>query len=167
VSPGEPQTNSPEDDAGELRARAEQGDADAQYCMAMKYHHGLGLPNDDVQAVLWYCRAAENEHPDALFALGCMYVLGRGVPEDYVEAYTWISLGAVRACGPDKKLYTQVRKALAECMTRRQLTEARTLARLWAEAFEKRTTGRSTSSPLEPLIVSHQVRSSAMPPHWR
>ena len=178
VSSGASPTNRPADDAGELRARADrgeadaqyelgircsngrgaaqderqatawfrkaaaQGHADAQYCLAMNYHHGLGLPADDVQAVLWYCRAAENEHAEALFALGCMYALGRGVPEDFVEAYTWVSLGVVRACGPDKKLYTGVRTALTQCMTRRQITEARTLARLWAEAFEKRTTER-------------------------
>jgi hypothetical protein len=123
-----------------FRRAAAQGHADAQFCLGVKYQNGLGLPKDDVQAVSWYCRAAEHEHPDALFGLGCMYVLGRGVPEDYVEAYTWITLGVVRAYGPEKRLYTQIRTALAGCMTRRQLTEARKLARLWAEAFERRAT---------------------------
>ena len=179
MSSGASQTNRPADDAGDLRARADRGEADAQYklgvmysdgrgvgqdeaqatawyrkaaaqghsdaqfCLGVKYQNGLGLPKDDVQAVLWYCRAAEDAHPDALFALGWLYVFGRGVPEDHVEAYTWITLGVVRASGPEKRLYTQIRTALARCMTRRQLTEARKLARLWAEAFERRTTARS------------------------
>ena len=177
MSSGASQTNRPADDAGDLRARADRGEADAQYklgvmysdgrgvaqdeaqatawyrkaaaqghsdaqfCLGVKYQNGLGLPKDDVQAVLWYCRAAENEHADALFGLGCMYALGRGVPEYYVEAYAWITLGVERACGPDKKRYAGVRTALAQCMTRRQLTEARKLARLWAEAFERRAAG--------------------------
>ena len=120
------------------RKAAAQGDADAQFCLGAKYAFAIGFPKDDVQAVAWYGRAAENEHPDALHALGLMYAFGHGVPQDFVEAYTWITLGVERACGPEKRLRAQIRTLVAQCMTRRQLNEARKLARLWAEAFERR-----------------------------
>jgi hypothetical protein len=97
--------------------------------------------------VAWYGRAAEGEDPEALYALGLMYAFGRGVPQDFVDAYTWITLGVARACGPEKRLRAQIRTLLARCMTRRQLNEARTLARLWAEAFERRNASRSSGRP--------------------
>ena len=39
------------DPLGELRARAEQGDATAQAALGTQYHEGLGTPKDDAEAV--------------------------------------------------------------------------------------------------------------------
>ena len=44
------QAQTPEIDA--LRARAEQGDAEAQYNLGLMYAYGEGVPQDDVQASL-------------------------------------------------------------------------------------------------------------------
>ena len=41
-----------------LRASAEQGDATAQLVLAMGYEHGNGVPQDDVQAHMWFNLAA-------------------------------------------------------------------------------------------------------------
>jgi len=46
------QAQTPEIDA--LRARAEQGDADAQFALGVAYADGLGVPQDDVQAHMWF-----------------------------------------------------------------------------------------------------------------
>ena len=50
------QAQTPEIDA--LRARAEQGDAAAQNSLGVMYDQGRGVPQDDVEAVRWYRRAA-------------------------------------------------------------------------------------------------------------
>ena len=133
------QQNTEPDEVAELRARAEQGDAGAQFEIGMMYSDGRGVPQDDVQAMVWYCRAAEHRYVDALFALGAMYLFGQGVPQDYVEAHAWMSLAAVWATGSDKKRYEKNRTALAELMTPAEVAEARTLARAWTEVFEQRT----------------------------
>ena len=45
------QAQTPEIDA--LRARAEQGDADAQHNLGVMYATGRGVPQDDAEAVRW------------------------------------------------------------------------------------------------------------------
>ena len=87
------QAQTPEIDA--LRARAEQGDADAQFVLGFMYATGRGVPQDDVQAVRWYRRAAEQGDADAQFVLGFAYSDGeRGVPQDDAEAVRWYRLAA-------------------------------------------------------------------------
>ena len=51
------QAQTPELD--ELRARAEQGHAEAQYNVGFRYSTGEGVPQDDAEAVRWYRLAAE------------------------------------------------------------------------------------------------------------
>jgi hypothetical protein len=41
------------------RKAADQGNADAQFCLAVMYNEGRGVPHDPGQAVSWYRRAAE------------------------------------------------------------------------------------------------------------
>ena len=43
----------------DLRASAEAGDAEAQFILGGMYVTGVGVPQDDVEAVAWYRRAAE------------------------------------------------------------------------------------------------------------
>ena len=54
------QAQTPEIDA--LRARAEQGDAPAQFALGVMYAEGRGVPQDDAEAVRWYGLAAEQGH---------------------------------------------------------------------------------------------------------
>ena len=51
------QAQTPEIDA--LRARAEQGDAAAQYNLGIMYGNGTGVPQDDAEALRWYRLAAD------------------------------------------------------------------------------------------------------------
>ena len=48
-----------------LRALAEQGDAIAQNDLGVVYAAGLGVPQDDVEAVRWFRLAAEQGNVDA------------------------------------------------------------------------------------------------------
>ena len=59
------------------------------------YDKGTGVPKDEVEAVKWYRKAADQGHAAAQFNLGGMYAEGRGVPKDDVEAYAWFNISAV------------------------------------------------------------------------
>lgn len=52
-----------------LRQSAEQGDANAQYRLAIMYYKGLGVAQDPGQALEWCGKAASQGHPDARFLL--------------------------------------------------------------------------------------------------
>jgi len=76
----------------EFKPLAEQGDANAQYALAVMYDNGRGMPPDDSQAVKWYRLAAEQGTIAAQFNLGVMYAMGEGVPQDDREAVKWYRL---------------------------------------------------------------------------
>ncbi len=73
---------------------AEQGNADAQVTLGIMYQFGLGVPQDDAEAVRWYRLAAEQGDAGAQAKLGLMYGSGRGVPQDDAEAVRWYRLAA-------------------------------------------------------------------------
>ena len=62
------------------RHAAEQGDADAQLDLGVRYATGEGVPQDDAEAVRWFRLAAEQGDARAQFNLGVRYDTGRGVP---------------------------------------------------------------------------------------
>ena len=70
----------------ELRALAEQGDAGAQFTLGLRCQFGLGVPEDNAEAVRWYRLAANQGLSWAQHSLGVMYDNGRGVPQDDTEA---------------------------------------------------------------------------------
>lgn len=64
------------------RMVAEDGDADAQYCLGVYYENGQGVPRDDVWAMRWYRRAAYNGVANAWDRLGIPYVGVEDIPSD-------------------------------------------------------------------------------------
>ena len=76
------------------RPLAEQGDAFAQAAIGTIYRDGLGVPQDDAEAVKWFRMAAEQGQPDAQNRLGDMYYHGLIVTQDYGEAAKWHRMAA-------------------------------------------------------------------------
>ena len=114
------------------RSLAEQGQSTAQYNLGFMYDKGLGVPQDDAQAVTWYRKAAEQGYPTAQYDLGIMYGKGRGVPQDYVEAHKWANLAAASATDAETRdKATHNRDLIASKMTPAQIAEAQKLARDW------------------------------------
>jgi TPR repeat protein len=72
-----------------LRA-AEQGKADAEYCLGVLYDNGNGVTQDNAQAAAWLRKAAEKGNALAQWALGLAYETGEGVPKDEAQAAFWI-----------------------------------------------------------------------------
>ena len=78
-----------EESIEELRKKAEQGDAEAQYNLGGACKCGSGVPKDKVQSVNWYRKAAEQGHAEAQWFLGMSYKFGSGVVKNEVEALRW------------------------------------------------------------------------------
>ena len=55
----------------------------------MMYHYGRGVPQDDLEAVKWFRKAAEQGYAKAQKNLGWMYEQGKGIPRDKSEAIKW------------------------------------------------------------------------------
>ena len=71
------------------KAKAEQGDAKAQFNLGYLYYNGEGVTKDFVQAVSWWRKAADQGNAPAQFNLGNSYANGEGVTKDQVEAVSW------------------------------------------------------------------------------
>ncbi len=79
-----------------FQPKANQGDADAQFNLALLYKLGAGIPKDLKQAVYWYTKAAEQGHVNAQYSLGSLYLDGDGqeVPKDFKQAVYWYTKAA-------------------------------------------------------------------------
>ena len=76
------------------RAKADQGDADAQFGLGLKCVIGEGTPADFPQAAHWLLKAAEQNHRQAQFHLGMMLAKGQGLPRDDAAALVWLRKAA-------------------------------------------------------------------------
>ena len=75
-----------------LLKEAENGDPDAQYEVAVLYdpEDCPGSPSDEIEAVKWYRKAAENNHYFACCSLGRLYEYGDyGLEKDWEMAAMW------------------------------------------------------------------------------
>ena len=81
----------------EDRQAAEQGDADAQFRLGIRYStfgDADSVAKDEAEATRWYRLAAEQGHAPAQTILGLRYDYGQGVPKDEAEATRWYRLAA-------------------------------------------------------------------------
>ena len=77
-----------------FRLAADQGHADAQFELGVMYYAGVGVPQDEAEAVRWYRFAADQGNASAQHTLGFAYLHGRGVPQNDTEAIRWYRLAA-------------------------------------------------------------------------
>ena len=118
----------------DLRKLADQGDADAQWQMGVRYHNAEDVPHDDAQAMKWFLRAAEQGNIAAQSALGAYYWAGRGVPEDLSQAYFW---SAIALANGDENSKVRL-EGLASQMTHAQVSAARQQAEVWIRTHTQR-----------------------------
>jgi TPR repeat protein len=79
--------------------KANNGDANAQFCLGLMYEEGEGIPQDYNEAIKWYIKAAEQGNANAQFYLGGMYAGGKGVRKDNKETFKWWTKAAELANG--------------------------------------------------------------------
>lgn len=59
------------------------------FLIAERYYYGRGARQSYEEALNWYRRAAEYDHPDAIYSVGWMHAAGEGVDRDFAEAARW------------------------------------------------------------------------------
>ena len=123
--------------AGEFFRRAERGDRIAQAYLGFMYANGRGVPQNDVEAVMWLRRSSAQGYPTGQFMLGLMVDKGRGTPQDFVEAEMWLNLAASAATPAQRDYWTRVRNAVSSKLTRAERAEAQTRALAWAPIAER------------------------------
>jgi len=85
----------------DMRSKAEKGDAQSQKDVGEVFQFGkLGVAKDEVEAVKWYHKAAEQNTAWAQFWLGFCYANGQGVAKDEVEAVKWYRKAAEHNFAP-------------------------------------------------------------------
>ena len=73
-----------------IKPLAIDGNAQAQFNLALLYHSGEGISQDEVAAVAWYHKAAENGSVGAQEFLAAGYAEGWfGLPRDMKKAKYW------------------------------------------------------------------------------
>jgi TPR repeat protein len=72
-----------------LRLAAEDGVAQAQFSLGLRYENGTGVAKDPVQAIHWVRKAAEQGYDEAQYVLGCWNNGEDGFAKDPVEAAKW------------------------------------------------------------------------------
>ena len=95
------------------------------------YGGGKGIPEDQVEAVKWYRKAAEKGLADAQDTLGLKYATGSGVPLDFVQAYAWLNIAAAQG----KKGSEEAKRLVDESMTREERTRAQEFSREYWETY--------------------------------
>jgi uncharacterized protein len=71
------------------RRAAEQGDLDAQLCLAACLWDGRGVEKDPVEAVRWYRKVAELGNVEVQLKMADCFNAGTGVERDRAEAARW------------------------------------------------------------------------------
>ena|SRR5947207_9050579 len=100
------QTKADQKPIGEVKAKAEAGDAESEVELGLRYDKGEGVAKDQVEAAKWFRKAAEQNLAAAQLNLGLSYVKGEGVAEDLVEVYKWVLLAARQGDEGAKKIVT-------------------------------------------------------------
>ncbi|MFZ3041689.1 MAG: tetratricopeptide repeat protein [Thiobacillus sp.] len=77
-------------------ARAEQGDAEAQLQLGMRFAEGDGVIQNDKESAKWLALAAKQGLAEAEYQYGLALLRGRGVVQDYKTAFSWIEKPAQR-----------------------------------------------------------------------
>ena len=68
---------------------AAAGDADAQYKLAILYLTGIGVPQNDTKALIWFEKAANQNHAAAQYQLGKIHDRSNRVPCAAAQAIQW------------------------------------------------------------------------------
>ncbi len=110
---------------------AEQGHADAQFRLGWMYAKGQGgLPQDHVEAVKWYRKAAEQGYATAQYWLGGMYFEGEGVPKNFIESYAWFLLAKANGAEEASQMISLLEKHLTAEQVEKGQARAEELQRL-------------------------------------
>ena len=88
----------------EMRAKAEDGDAEAMWWLGVWYEYGeCGLTKNNAQARAWYERSAAARYPNGMAAFGECLLLGDGGPKN--TSLGWVYITDAAHLGSDVGAY--------------------------------------------------------------
>jgi uncharacterized protein len=111
-------------DFQETKQLAEGGNSIAQQNLGQIYRFGKGVPQDNIHALGWYTKSADQGNAKAQCDLGFMYYEGEGVPQDDKEAFAWWSVAKANG----EELAEKNLGIVTKEMTKEQIAEAQSLA---------------------------------------
>src|ERR1017187_5169762 len=83
------QSASDQKEFADTQEKAGKGDAQAQLILGYYYAVGFGVVKNQVESVIWYRKAAEQNLSGAQFNLGGCYKRGEGVATNFIMAVDW------------------------------------------------------------------------------
>jgi len=93
---------------------------------------GMGIKQDNSEAIKWFRKGAELGNADCIWGLGHCYLDGRGAPQDSVQAYALYSASLDGFMNPEQKqAYSQRCVELGKELTEEQLKKAEPLIAEW------------------------------------
>ena len=66
------------------------------YDLGVHFAAGRGVPKDDVKAVQWFQKAADQDLPQAEASLGAAYLTGQGIAKESPRGRHQLSIGTVK-----------------------------------------------------------------------
>lgn len=103
---------------------------DSQFQLGQIYENGMGVPQDYIEGIRWYQKAAEHGHQNAQIALGQMHEHGSGTATDFVQAHMWFNLAASQGYQIGTKA-AEARDRIAKKMNTFQVSIAQAKAKEW------------------------------------
>jgi TPR repeat protein len=97
--------------------------------LGLRYATGDGVRLSEIDAVLWFTKAAEQGYVPAESKLGSLFYGGRGVPQDLNRAYFWMVVAQLSGDVASNTLGPSVRARL----TRPQATSIELEALRWMQ----------------------------------
>ncbi len=76
------------------QAFAQSGDVDAELIVGIQTYLGLGTQPDAEKAMVWFGRAAKQQHPQAQYLMSLGYEYGVGLPKSTDKALEWATEAA-------------------------------------------------------------------------
>ncbi len=140
----------------ECQPLADEGNAEAQFCVGRLYANGFGVPMDDVLALKWYGLAAASGHAEAQFCLAVMHANGWGVPMNDVAAVNYYRLAAEQG-------FVQAQKSLAFLYDHGTgVEQSRVMAYMWYDVAAKRgdTTAELKAKELAEKLSQDELLSA-------
>jgi TPR repeat protein len=118
--------------ADRYQRAAERGDPTAQMYMGAILSAGIGRPQSDRDAFLWFSRAADAGNSQAQLILSGLYAIGRGVQKSNIDAYKWAHIAASgRNSAEDRNGAQQLMAQLARRMSDSEVANAKSQADRW------------------------------------
>jgi TPR repeat protein len=147
--------------ADRYQRAAERGDPAAQMYMGAILSAGIGRPQSDRDAFLWFSSAADAGNSQAQLILSGLYAIGRGVQKSNVDAYKWALVAASgRNSEEDRNGAQQLMAQLARRMSNSEVANAKSQADRWKPdtSPQRLASARESASPSPPPTAPAQGR---------